>query len=265
MTERIRVVLSDVDSTQIIHGQKLPSPAVQTAAHDLRRNGVYLSEATSRSYPLIRDLVGPLALGNNLCTLDGGATVAHADTGEVAWSHWLSPESTRNVVTSIGHLCTRIHFDAESRGRTRDEVLAAMEAGAITAEGRASIFAIFGVRDGDEILDLLGDVEGIHHTPIMDYKNRPDLRCIQVVNPGVDKQYGVEQMLMVADLSDARALAIGDGTNDFALFRAVEANGGVKVAMGNAPDELKDEAHWVAPSIDDHGFAVAMERYGLIS
>jgi hydroxymethylpyrimidine pyrophosphatase-like HAD family hydrolase len=39
---------------------------------------------------------------------------------------------------------------------------------------------------------------------------------------------------------------------------------GLRFAMGNAPDELKDLADWVAPSVEEHGFAVAMERYGLI-
>jgi hydroxymethylpyrimidine pyrophosphatase-like HAD family hydrolase len=262
MTEHIGVVLSDVDSTQVIHGQKLPSPAVQAAAHGLRRNGIYLAEATSRAYPLMRDLVSPLDLQDNLCTLDGGATVARADSGEVVWSHWLSAETTRTVVTGIGHLCTRIYFDAESRGRQREEVLAAIASGEVTTEGRASVFAIFGVGDGDEILSLLGNMTGIHHTPIMDYKNSETLRCIQVVNPGVDKQYGVEQMLRVAGLEDRRRLAIGDGTNDFALFAAA-GDDGIKVAMGNATDALKDAADWVAPSVEEDGFAVTMERYAL--
>lgn len=79
----------------------------------------------------------------------------------------------------------------------------------------------------------------------------------------MDKQFGVEQMLRCADLSDRRVLVIGDGTNDIPLFAAAGSEG-VKVAMGNSPGELKDLANWVAPSVEDHGFAVAMERYGLI-
>jgi hydroxymethylpyrimidine pyrophosphatase-like HAD family hydrolase len=89
------------------------------------------------------------------------------------------------------------------------------------------------------------------------------LRCIQVVDAGVDKQYGVEQMLRYADLSDCYPLKIGNGWNDFALFDAAGGRG-IKVAMGNAPGELKDLADWVAPSVEDHGFAVAMERYDLL-
>lgn len=259
----IGVVLSDVDGTQIIHGERLPSSPVQAAAHRLRANGIPLLEVTSRSHALLRKLVVPLALRDNLCTLDGGATVAHADSGNVAWSQWLNAETTRGVVTTIGGLCTNIHFDMDSRGREPHEVLAAIEDGRASIEAAPSVFAIFGVAKGQQVVDALGRLSGIKHTPIMGYENSPDLRCIQVVDAGVDKQYGVEQMLRHADLSDQRKFAIGDGTNDLSLFAAVGPDG-VKVAMGNAPDELKDLADWVAPSVEEHGFAVAMERYGLV-
>ena len=51
MAEReIEVVLSDVDGTQIIPGQKLPSLAVQASARRLRAHRVHLLEVTSRSH-----------------------------------------------------------------------------------------------------------------------------------------------------------------------------------------------------------------------
>lgn len=259
----IGVVVSDVDGTQIIHGQKLPTPGVQAAAHDLRSNGIYLSEATGRSDALMRKLVVPLDLRDNLCTLDGGATVAHADSGNVVWSQWLSAETARNVLTTIGGLCTNIHFDMDSRRRKPREVLTAIENGDIVIEAVPSVFAIFGVRRAQKILDALGELSGIKHTPIMDYENKPNLRCIQVVDTYVDKQHGVEQMLRCAGLSDRRKLAIGDGTNDGPLFAAVGPDG-IKVAMGNASEELKDLADWVAPSVEDDGFVAAMKQYRLI-
>jgi len=264
MSERIRVVLSDVDATQIIPGQKLPSPRVQAAAQGLRKNNVYLSEVTSRSHLLIQNLVEPLDLQDNLCVLDGGATVARANTGEIVWSNWLSAELTESVVTSIGEFCTRLHFDRVSRRKSREEVLSMVANNGIDSEGRPSVFAIFDATASEDILSALGGIVGVSHTPVMGYNDIETLRCIQVVSPGVDKRVGIEQMLRIADLHDARPLGIFDGTNDFALAAAVKAHGGINVAMGNAPDELKDLAHWVAPSVVEDGFAVAMQHFGLI-
>jgi HAD superfamily hydrolase (TIGR01484 family) len=263
MAERIGVVLSDVDGTQIIHGERFPSVEVQSAAHALRSNDVPLLEVTSRSHALMRKLVEPLDLRDNLCTLDGGATVVHADSGNIVWSQWLNAEHTQAVVTGIGRFCTNIHYDMDSRGRDPLEVLAAIEGGSATIESAPSVFAIFGAERGEEIARTLAGLAGVKHTPIMGYENSPTLRCIQVVDAGVDKQYGIEQMLRYGSLADQRRLAIGDGMNDLPLFAAA-SEGGVKVAMGNAPDELKDLADWVAPTVEEHGFAVAMERYGLI-
>ncbi len=211
MAERIGVVLSDVDGTQIIHGQRLPSEEVQAAALALRANSVPLLEVTSRPHALMRKLVEPLDLQNNLCTLDGGATVARADSGNVVWSQWLSAERTKAVVAGIGRFCTNIHYDKDSRGRDPLEVLAALEDGRTAIESAPSVFAIFGVEKGEEIVRTLAGVAGVRHTPIMGYENSQTLRCIQVADAGVDKQYGVEQMLRYADLSDCYPLKIGDG------------------------------------------------------
>ncbi len=51
--------------------------------------------------------------------------------------------------------------------------------------------------------------------------------------------------------------------NDLPLFAAAGPEG-IKVAIRNAPYVLKDLANWVASSVEEHGFAVAMERYQLI-
>ncbi|HSX33368.1 MAG TPA: HAD family hydrolase [Candidatus Saccharimonadales bacterium] len=264
MSERkIGVVLSDVDGTQIIHGQRLPAEPVQDAAHALRANGISLLEVTSRPHALMRKLVEPLDLRDNLCTLDGGATVAHADSGEVVWSQWLSAETTRAVVRSIGQLCANVHFDKASRQQLPEQVLAAVDSGELAVANAPSVFAIFEADNGPTIVEALGALSGIKHTPIMNYEDHPSLRCIQVVDSGVDKQYGIEQMLHHAQLADQRRLVIGDGWNDFSLFAAAGPDG-VKVAMRNAPDELKDLADWVAPSVENYGFRYAMVRYGLI-
>jgi len=266
MSERaIGVVLSDVDGTQMIHGQRLPTPAVQAAAHGLRANGIPLLEVTGRSHALLRKLVVPLDLRDNLCTLDGGATVAHADSGEVVWSRWLSAERARAAVMGIGRFCTNIHFDMDSRSRDPQEVLQAVEENRVLADGAPSVFAIFGVEKGNQIIEALGQLPGIRHTPIMAYENSEELGCIQVVEADVDKHYGIVQMLRYAGLAGMRPLVIGDGRNDLPLFAAAGADG-VKVAMDNAntPEELKDLADWVAPSVENDGFAVTMDRYELL-
>ena len=52
-------------------------------------------------------------------------------------------------------------------------------------------------------------------------------------------------------------MVVGDGNNDLPLFELA----GWKVAMGNGADVLKEAADWIAPSVDEDGLAVAIERF----
>ncbi len=53
---------------------------------------------------------------------------------------------------------------------------------------------------------------------------------------------------------------IGDASNDVALMETVD----VGIAMGNAPDFLKEKAAYVTDSIDHDGVVTALEHFGLI-
>ncbi len=54
-------------------------------------------------------------------------------------------------------------------------------------------------------------------------------------------------------------LAIGDSFNDRSTFEIV----GTSVAMGDAPDSLKQLADWVAPSVEEDGVAAVIEKFVL--
>jgi len=262
-----RVAACDIDATLISPNEKLPSKAVQAAAPALRKNKVYLTLHSSRSHKLIENLVEPLDLRGNLCALDGGATIASANTGKITEQHWLTPELTASVVTKIGGLCTRIHYDTLSRGYTYEQVLASASNGTIPAEGAASVFGIFNTNDSDNVLGALAEISGIDRSPVMDYHDTPDLRCIQVFMPGINKQHGLERVLYHAGLERLREegelYIFADGKNDLDLFAAAGDNC-TKIALGNACDELKDAADWVAPPVQEDGVVAGFYRYGLL-
>jgi hydroxymethylpyrimidine pyrophosphatase-like HAD family hydrolase len=54
-------------------------------------------------------------------------------------------------------------------------------------------------------------------------------------------------------------IAAGDSYNDLPLLEVC----GLRIVMGDAPDELKAIADYVAPSIDEDGLAVAIEEFVL--
>ena len=82
---------------------------------------------------------------------------------------------------------------------------------------------------------------------------------LEVVRPGVSKWSALAALAEMRGVPPARILAIGDDRNDAAML----AGAGTGVAMGNAVDEVKAVADWVAPPNDQDGAAVAIDRYVL--
>jgi len=256
----IKAVLSDIDSTQIIAGNDMPSAEVLAAAQGLHQNNIPLLNVTARSHNLLKNIAGPLSLGENLCTLDGGATVARATSGDIIWSNWLEPTQARDICITLGPLTTRIYYNPDSRNFSHVQLLTGLQSNKLPSYS-AAIFAVFEIGKSADILQCLGDFPTTQHTPVMDYKGHDLLRCMQITCEGVSKFSGGSKMLEFAGLQSDSILAIGDGYNDIPLFEL--AKDGIKVAMGNACEELKDIADWVAPPVEEHGFAIAMDHFGL--
>ena len=63
------------------------------------------------------------------------------------------------------------------------------------------------------------------------------------------KSLGVEHLCKMWGLKKEEILTIGDQNNDIALLQA----GGIKVAMGNATNELKELADYITESVYDDG------------
>ena len=74
------------------------------------------------------------------------------------------------------------------------------------------------------------------------------------VNKGNAVRYLAEEML---GLESHNVMTIGDNFNDVEML----SYAGISVAMGDAPDQVQAIAHWVAPSVELDGAAIAMEKF----
>jgi Cof subfamily protein (haloacid dehalogenase superfamily) len=78
---------------------------------------------------------------------------------------------------------------------------------------------------------------------------------LDVTPPGCDKGTFVQAMSRRLDISTDAVATIGDMQNDLAMFR----KSGMSIAMGNATDDVKQQATHVTASNEDEGFAAAVE------
>ncbi len=85
----------------------------------------------------------------------------------------------------------------------------------------------------------------------------PDVDFINITGAGVSKGTALKALAGHMDIPLSQIMAIGDGDNDMTLLAAA----GLAVAMGNAPDELKQVADAVTFDVDHAGVAAAIERF----
>ncbi|WRS27531.1 Cof-type HAD-IIB family hydrolase [Oscillospiraceae bacterium MB08-C2-2] len=80
---------------------------------------------------------------------------------------------------------------------------------------------------------------------------------LEVGPKGVSKGTSVNFLCDYYGISPQEVMAIGDQGNDLSMLLAA----GLGVAMGNAPDHIKEQADAVTASNEEDGIALAIERY----
>lgn len=90
--------------------------------------------------------------------------------------------------------------------------------------------------------------------------NELELEVTEISPRECTKRTGIQAVLGALGPNHGTVYGIGDASNDVALMETVD----VGIAMGNAPDFLKEKADYVTDSIDHDGVVTALEHFGLI-
>ncbi|MFL4356041.1 Cof-type HAD-IIB family hydrolase [Streptococcus uberis] len=83
---------------------------------------------------------------------------------------------------------------------------------------------------------------------------------IDLISVGQSKIKGIERLGTMFGFELSEVMAFGDSDNDIEMLRGV----GVGVAMGNADELLKADAHFITASNNNGGISKALAHYGLI-
>ena len=90
--------------------------------------------------------------------------------------------------------------------------------------------------------------------------NELELEVTEISPRECTKRGGIQSVLDALDPHHGTVYGIGDASNDVSLMNAVD----VCIAMGNAPDYLKDKADYVTDTVDHDGVVAALEHFRLI-
>lgn len=261
MSAPYKVLALDVDGT-LVDGQNEMAPEVYDAVIRAQEAGAHIVIATGRSMPGVYDVLAKLGQKTGLAVSSNGAVVFSFDGADYDLLQVVTFDA-RDVVRQLTRKMPDALVAVEEIGvgyRTNQSFPGDTVSGSVVVQSVDDLVAEPVTRviirsDDHTVEEFNGIVEGsglVGTNYYIGYSAWLDL-----APTGVSKASGMQFVVDELGLSAADVLAIGDGNNDLELL----AWAGRGVAMGQAPQRLKDVADAVTGSIDEHGAAREIDRW----
>ena len=247
---KYKAIVSDIDGTLVpIIPHALPSQKVTKKIKELREKGIIFSLASGRPYYLLEYLEKHLSLDTPTIA-DNGAVIVDAKNGSVLWERNLANEEAREIVSMVKKN-TLIRLSCDSCNLENPKSI----------PGNIKVRKISVHDMTHEVADkLVKEVENkfknLAIVKAASYKGN-DLTDVYFSNVEATKQHALLVYAKLLGISPKEIIGVGDGYNDFPLLMAC----GLKVAMGNAVNELKAIADYIAPSQDEDGIIDVIDKF----
>lgn len=262
-----KAIFFDIDGTLVSFAtHNIPASARQ-ALDELRAQGIRLFIASGRHPADIFSVTdfefdGYVALNGGYCLAGRDQVIFRrgipADDIE-RMIEWQGDHERRFACVLAGENEMSLNFVDERVTRVRKMVETGNPARVLPFEqwsetarqGVLQLIAFFGPEDEPRLMqEVFPGCHAMRWNPLF----------TDIVPAGVSKAEGIDRMLSHFGISLDDTMAFGDGGNDIPMLRHVATG----IAMGNADTAVKQAADYVTTSVDDHGIARALRRFGLI-
>jgi Cof subfamily protein (haloacid dehalogenase superfamily) len=262
----IAFLISDVDGTLVTPDKRL-TEASAAAVRSLRRAGVGFSLISSRPPRGMAALLSALEVDQPFAAFNGGSVLG--PDGEVFERLTVPPEAARMALALFDLRGVDSWVFARGEWWLRDPqgVSTDRERRAVGFEPsvRATFDGLLG--EVDKIVgvsddhDLLARVEAEAQIGLAGLAAavRSQPYYLDVTHLDANKGHGVRVICRRLGVDPQRLAVIGDMANDVSMF----AEAGFAIAMGQAPQAVRDAADAVTGPNTEDGFAEAVRRYVL--
>lgn len=260
----IKLVATDIDGTIFIPEKEFTSE-VKNCIKKLSNNGIKVVLVTGRMNAAASRIAKDLELDTPVVSYQGGLVV---ENGKTLYERYLTEEQTSRILEWAKVSGENIHINLYN-----NDILYSEKECYEVQRYCNNLHTEYTIKNFSEIkkdkINKLLAIDYSNPEKISRYEKElqeifPDLYIVKSTpyflefsNPEASKKCAVEFLQNYWSLKKEEILTIGDQNNDIALLQA----GGIKVAMGNATEELKAIADYITDSVYDNGFVSAMEKF----
>ncbi|HEY9744812.1 MAG TPA: Cof-type HAD-IIB family hydrolase [Oculatellaceae cyanobacterium] len=263
----IKLVALDLDGTIVNEHLKISSRVLSTLKHLITQTDVRVVIATGRMFPSALPFAREIGIREPIITYQG-AMIRDLGDGHALRFHspiqlGLAREIMQSLVAENYHVNLYMHDRIWTRPNSRYTDFYTKTSGVepifhddlldcLTTDPTKIM-----VIDDDRVDLLLQDLSRNYTGKLTFCRSRSNF-C-EIIDVAASKWNALKALADEWGIRPEEIMAIGDQGNDLSMI----TQAGVGVAMGNAPDDVKCCADYVAPPIDQDGAAEAIERFVL--
>lgn len=270
----IKMICMDLDGTALQHDRSSFSPALCRALQDAHEQGIAIVPVTGRQFGLLPQAVKNHPVWEDLVVTCNGGQVRKLATGEILYSLNIGQDALQQLLQLAEKfdlplefsLDSRLYLTAHSLERQKKDPGLVFHRDTILANHGCIVDSLAPLCCRDvEKANLLCIPEEVRDAVVQELAHIAvsavwsSHNCMEITHPDAHKGRGLEAVCQLRNIPVECTMALGDSGNDIAMLRRA----GLGVAMGNAPDFVKEAADAVTDRYDSDGAAKAVCRYAL--
>jgi HAD superfamily hydrolase (TIGR01484 family) len=247
LQHKYKALMMDVDGTLIVNGGgNTISARVKTSIKE-SKNKIHISIASGRPLNQVSDIFDELGL-KHPCVISGGSQIVDPVSKEILWERPLLSEDIQAITSQLNELQIKIWVVDNT-----EEIL--YTPGIKLHKPLSFFIPKIQEEEADILIKEMSDIETLALTKVVAYDE--GYIALHITHSQATKHYATRKAAEFMNVEREDIIGVGDGYNDYPLFKAC----GLKVAIGNAVEGLKERADYIAPSVYEDGMAHVIEKF----
>jgi HAD superfamily hydrolase (TIGR01484 family) len=246
-----KAIISDIDGTLApLSMHTVISSRVKTAIKSLEQKKVIFCLATGKPFSLIKHVIDDLCLCSPIIT-DNGAAIFDSQSKKSIHQILLNIRKANKIIVYGQKYHKRIRYSNGYEGHDIKEVLPNN-----TQVTKILLMGLTKKEANEFIINMNTNFTNIAVVKTSAHEGK-DFVDIYITNALATKNHAVLRVAEILGISTKEIIGIGDHYNDIPLLKAC----GLKVAMGNAVNDLKKIADYIAPTVNEDGIVNVIQKF----